>query len=357
LKHCFAVVAAALCLNIAAAQAQTPAFDPREWKGQHAGPPTLILNLGSTHLGQMKTPVTAEMMAPLLDKLAAFKPDIITHEGISGEQCQQLRTYKARYPDMWSTYCWGTDDAEMATGLSIAEAMAKIETVLAAWPSKPEASDRRALAALFLAAGDRPSAQVQWLQLSLAERKEGDGINSAMLKILARAGARQNETYEIVVALAARLGHNRVYAVDDHLADSIQGKAGPELQSFLQGLWGDAKSAIADEFGRQQAALKTGQDVLAFYRYTNRPDVQREFVTIDYKAAMNRASPQNHGRVYSAWWETRNLRMVANIREAIGNRPGARVLNVVGASHKPYYDAYLDMMADVALADVDAVLK
>jgi hypothetical protein len=38
-----------------------------------------------------------------------------------------------------------------------------------------------------------------------------------------------------------------------------------------------------------------------------------------------------YGRQYVAWWETRNLRMVANIRVAFGNHPGARVLNIVGS--------------------------
>jgi hypothetical protein len=68
-------------------------------------------------------------------------------------------------------------------------------------------------------------------------------------------------------------------------------------------------------------------------------------------------SPEQYGRVYLAWWETRNLRMVSNIRAAFGNHPGARVLNVVGSSHKPYYDAYLAMMSDVTLVDAEDILK
>jgi hypothetical protein len=339
------------------AMAKTPAFDPREWKGQHAGAPTQVLTLGSTHLGQIKTVVTPEMLVPLLDKLAAFKPDIITHEGISGEQCQQLRQYKARYPDMWNSYCFGTEDAEMATGLSVAEAMTQVETMLKRWPAQPTAADRRKLASLFLAAGDRPSAQVQWQQLPVAERKPGDGIDKALLKILIRDGARPNETYDIAVALAARLGLNRVYAVDDHTADSIQGEAGDGLGAFLQAFWGSSSTPIVDEYDRLENAMKTGPDVLAFYRFTNLPTTQREFITIDFKAAMNKASPENYGRIYSAWNETRNLRMVANIRAAFGNRPGARVLNVVGASHKAYYDAYLNMMSDVQVMDAETVLK
>ena len=49
--------------------------------------------------------------------------------------------------------------------------------------------------------------------------------------------------------------------------------------------------------------------------------------------------------------------MVANIRATFVNQPGARVLNIVGASHKGYFEAYLDMMHDVKLVDAEAVLK
>lgn len=49
--------------------------------------------------------------------------------------------------------------------------------------------------------------------------------------------------------------------------------------------------------------------------------------------------------------------MVANIRAAFGNAPGARVLNIVGASHKAYYDQYLSLMSDVRLVDAQTVLR
>ena len=35
--------------------------------------------------------------------------------------------------------------------------------------------------------------------------------------------------------------------------------------------------------------------------------------------------------------------MISNVRASFGNHPGARVLNVVVVSHKPFYDAYLAM--------------
>jgi Family of unknown function (DUF5694) len=352
----FGSVLIALVLASAAA-AETPAFDPRSWKGQHAGPPSQVLTVGSTHLGQLKVTVTPAMLTPLLDKLAAFKPNIITHEGRSGEQCDVLKRYAARYPGMFDTYCFDAAEAEKATGLTVPDAMEQIEKTLANWPAQPSAAQRRQLAAYFLAANDRPSARVQWLQLPDAERKTGDGIDEALLKIVTRAGAKPNETYDVAVALAARLGLNRVYAVDDHTADSIDGLAGAGLEKFLKGFWGSVKSPIADEATRQEEGLKTGTDMLSYYRYINRPATQREYISIDFKAAMNAGSAENYGRMYNAWNETRNLRMISNIRAAFGNRPGARVLNIVGASHKPYYDAYMNMMPDVKLVDAEVILK
>ena len=61
--------------------------------------------------------------------------------------------------------------------------------------------------------------------------------------------------------------------------------------------------------------------------------------------------------MYVGYWETRNLRMVANIRDVLGLHPGSRMLAIVGASHKGYYEAYLNQMHDVQLVSTDAVLR
>ena len=49
--------------------------------------------------------------------------------------------------------------------------------------------------------------------------------------------------------------------------------------------------------------------------------------------------------------------MISNVRASFANRPGARVLNIVGVSHQPFYGAYLAMMSDVSLVDAEAILK
>ncbi len=337
--------------------AQTPAFDPKSWKGTQAGKMTQVLTLGSAHLAQLKSPSKPEQLAPLLDKLAAFNPDIITHEGLSGEQCDIVQRYAARYPNIYKDYCWDTVAAEKATGLTVPAAMEAVEKTLGSWPAKPSAADRRKLAATFLAANDRPSALVQWLQLPAAERRLGDGIDQPLIDILAEASKRPNETIAIGVALAVRLGHNRVYAVDDHTADSIQGLAGPGFEEAIQKIWSRAETPEMANYKSAETKLVDSGDMLSFYRLLNKPETQRLFITFDFGAALKQDTPELYGRQYTAWYEARNLRMVANIRAAFGNKPGARVLNIVGASHKAYYDAYLDLMSDVQLVDADAVLR
>jgi hypothetical protein len=56
-------------------------------------------------------------------------------------------------------------------------------------------------------------------------------------------------------------------------------------------------------------------------------------------------------------WEVRNLRIAANVRETFRERPGARVLSIVGAAHKPWFDGWLGQLQGVDGVDVETVLK
>lgn len=339
------------------AAAQTPAIQTSSWKHRLNGPPTQVLTLGSPHLSELPVKLSSDMLTPLLDKLARFAPQVITYEGLSGEQCDLLRRHAATYPQMFDTYCVDPAAAATSTGLSLAAAMAEADALLAKWPAQPSFGQRRRLAAVFLAAGDHPSAQVQWEQLPPSERRAADGIDEALLKVLTRTGARHNEVFDIVVALAVRLGLQRVYAVDDHTADSVQAQAGPGFEEAIQQHWKTIKLPRIDSLKAREKALKTPADVLDLYRVYNQPATLRAFVEADFRDALKEPSTQRFGRQYVAWFEVRNLRMVAQVRAAAGNLPGGRVLNVVGASHKPFYDLYLQPMSDLVVVDVDTVLR
>jgi hypothetical protein len=45
------------------------------------------------------------------------------------------------------------------------------------------------------------------------------------------------------------------------------------------------------------------------------------------------------------------------MRDVPGQTSGTRLLAIVGASHKPYCEAYLNLMHDLQLVDAEEVLR
>lgn len=345
----------------AAAQDYRQPFHPDQLKGPPAGALNEVLVLGTPHLSNMGDGFKAESLAPLLNRLAAWKPTAIATEDLSGLQCDSLRRYPSRYAETVETYCWDPAPAALATGLDVPAANAEAERLLAEWPNQPTAAQRRHLAAVFLAAGERGSALVQWLRLPAQDRIAGDGLNDALVGVLNQIEEQANETFLICAPLAARLGLERLWSVDDHSADSpdpadpVEKKAS---QDAVMAAWDNpASTARRAEDERLSAALDQPGGLLQMYRAYNAPTVPAMAYQSDFGANLVEPSPQAFGRRYLGFWETRNLRMVANMRDVLGLYPGTRMLTIVGASHKGYYEAYLDQMHDVRLVDPEAVLR
>ncbi len=345
----------------AVARDYRPSFHPGELKGPPAGSPNEVLVLGTPHLSQLPKTFAPEMLLPLLDRLTAWQPTDIATEDMSGLQCDSLRRYPARYAETVESYCPDPAMAFRATGLDVPAANAEAERLLAEWPAAPLSSDRRRLAAVFLAAGERGSALVQWLRLPPAEQRAGDGVTDELVTALNKLKVRRNETGLIAAVLAARLGLERVWSVDDHSADRpsstdpVEKKANAEAISRA---WdNDATHSRLDEFARLEQGLEAPDGILAMYRSLNAADAPTLVYQSDFGAALTEPSPQQFGRSYVGYWETRNLRMVANIRDVLTARPGMRLLAIVGASHKGYYEAYLNQMHDVKLVDPELVLR
>lgn len=317
------------------------------------GPRTQVLVLGTVHLSQLPKDLNPESLDPLLDRLAAFKPEIIAIEAIGGEQCDLA----ARHPGVYGPdYCADTDAAKAATGLDVPAAIAEVNKTLKVWPAQPTAAQRRHLAALFLAANDRPSAYVQWLQLPEAERRGGDGLDDALLAMFEKIATSKNENYQIAARLAARLGLPRVYPVDDHTGDNIDVADVPAFAQSIQKAWAAGRAEL-DVREKQEQALSNADDLLPLYRYINQPEHLRVLAEVNAAASMRATSAERYPQIWVAGWEIRNLRMVANIQQAFRERPGVRVLSIVGASHKPWLDSWLGQLQGVAIVDAEQVLK
>lgn len=318
-----------------------------------AGPRAQVFVLATTHLSQLPKDFDHAALDHLLDRLAAWKPDIITIEAEPGDECDLAARQPVKYG---ADYCASTVDAKTATGLDIPDAITEVNRTLKAWPARPAAAQRRHLAALFFAAAEPSSAYVQWLQLDAAERRDGDGLSPALVQKLAKIGATNNENYLIAARLAARLGLQRIYQVDNHTGDAIDI---PDRKTFMPSLsaaWAASNAGLKEQQQRTDA-LQRRADLLPLYQFLNTPAALMHFAEANVKGPMRSTSPERYPQMWVAGWETRNLRIVANIRETFRERPGARVLSIIGASHKPWLDSWLGMLQGVDVVDATRVLE
>lgn len=314
--------------------------------------------LGTYHLRNLPEGFDTNRFVPLVEKLEAWAPDRIAIESIWGPQCEFMRAYAFEHGDTAERFCPDPTAAQDALGMSGPEAAAEIEDRLREPLGERPPSERRRLAALFLAVGEPASALVQWLRLPEDERHAEDGLIDQLVEDLNQRAGRQSENSIIAAPLAAALGHERLYHVDDQSFTAIAmdfENYGNEMQDIGDMEWAQPRR---DEDTRWIERLQ-GENpvsVLDWYRWQfNAPEYARLAMASDFAAAAGAKTTHNSGRKYLAYWETRNLRMAANIRNVISAE--GRVLAIVGASHKAHYERYLGVTSDVEIVDMQALLQ
>jgi hypothetical protein len=351
-----------LCMASESAQNAAKVFDPSTLKGPAKGKQNEVMVLGTAHLAQLPSTFLPASLDILKERLFAWKPQIVAIESMSGTQCDMMRQYPQRYDGVIQRFCtWDTAPARAATGLDVPGATVEMDRLLANWPAEPASSQRRHLAAIFLAAGEPVSALVQWLRLPQAERRVGDGLDATLVEALNKRrfgrGPRGEDTL-IAAPLAAALGLDRVVSMDDHTLTDVPPPHQDGYDEAIAAAWNNPANAERQRmYKRLLADVSSAENVMSLYRAVNDPSHAMLIYTADFGAAVNETSPQQFGRGYVAYWETRNLRMASNIREAIGNHPGHRTLVIVGWSHKGYLEAYLNQMHDVRIVSSDQVLR
>ena len=358
------LLAAALTLAAIAPASAQSRFDPREYQTRHVGEPTQIMVLGSPHLSGAPDTFDPAVLEPLLERLAAFRPDAIAIEALPGRSIDQMWDYRESYPDMARMY--GGRALALAgltsgtLGMDMPQAEAEVRRTLAAWPASPTAEQRRRLTALFIASGDPWSALVQWWKLDRSDRIADDNVSRLLAEQLQTYDtvARRNENHLIASRLAVRLGQERVFPIDDQSDDTVPNFEA-NITAFMEEPWmaqlmADPAFTPLREAGQH---LTSPAEALATYRMLNSNASGRTDANGQWLGMINRASPSNVGRARVAAWETRNLRQVANIREVSARHPGGRILVIVGSAHKPWFDAYLSMMSDVEIVDATRVLR
>lgn len=356
----FAMLAAGLWLSAGVA---AQGFDPTAYRDAVVGEPTRVLVLGTPHLSNMPEGWQPSALEPLLAKLAAFDPDVITIENLPGHLIHRMWAYRESHPQVAVHFAGRllavADEAKLSVGMDMPEARAAADAMLRAWPDEPEPAHRRTLAARLAAAGDAYSALVQWVRLPEGERVAGDGVSAALAEDLNELAVRRDESSLIAARLAARLGLERVFAVDHQ---STEGLTPAQSKRFYAEVWpGHMERFRADPLMRELIGKKEemtdAASTLEAYRFYNDAAVNQRQDDLSWGGLIAQAGPDDAARRRLAGWEMRNLRMAASIREASATAPGGRVLVLVGAGHKNWLEHYLGMMADVEVVQAGDVLR
>lgn len=350
MKFAFTHALLIVALTSSSESACAPVVTPSELSTR--SPNSEVLVVGVTHLKYMKK-FRQGSLDSFLKRLQDFKPDIIAIEEIGTEQCQVGRSD----PDKYGVdYCPNFVAAHIATGLTAPEASRQIEHTLSRWPERPSPEARRSLAALFLAADDAPSALAHWLQLPRAERHAGDGLSRDMVAILETKMTLQDESFQISARLAARLGHSRIYPVDDHTGDVVKVEDKEKFSKSVEKAWA-AGSGYLNKLEAEKRELITSSDLLPYYQKINQPSSLRAYEEANAGSMMRASATDVYPEIWIRAWEVRNFRIASNILEAARERPGARVLVIIGVAHKPWLDRLLREAIGINVADAVKVLS
>jgi hypothetical protein len=336
-------------------------FDPAAAKSHLALAPTKVMVLGIGHLDGASAKFQVSWLEPVLCRLRAYKPDVILTEAMPGEQVMGLDAYAAYHGDA-SRYAGPTLEMAKAAqaDLQLTAAQALVAATALAQKGNLVPAERRKLASLFVAAAEPFSATVQWLRLAPAERRAADGVSLALAKRLDRFVGLRSELTSLAARLAADVGLERTYGVGDHASDVVQ-PSDAEMKAALA-----AEPGLIDLFNHKTPAfravpedtmkLSSAAQVMPVLKWKNSTRFAALDADAQWLSMLRSAKAGRAGRQRVAAWEAQNLQMAVAIREATAAIPGGKALLVVGASHKPFLEAYLRTFTDIELVSVPALL-
>ncbi len=343
------------------AQSTQPA--PAELEAGVFGERTQIAVFGTMHLGSQLAEFEPEWIDPILEELEEYAPTHIMIERMSGEQIAHILEREDEFPGILPFFTRNYFEpgqwAQTALGLSRQEAAREFRNAVETGDSADTAAARRRLSLLALAAFEPDTAALHWLHLENAERIGDELVTEQLADWLNAYASSNGETISLAARLAARLGHQRLYPFDDNMDKNdyvlIADQVGADIQNSQ--VWTDVMaSPEAAEIMGLAASISNADELDATLRYLNTEAYQIADAQLQWTNMVRADMPSGSGRARNALWEVRNLRMAANIRQWAARDPGARVLVIVGASHKIYLDAYLDEMMGVEIVDMPGIL-
>lgn len=324
-------------------------------------PPAEILILGTRHLYDIKDKYDPSILAALLERLEEFNPDLIAIEASRGREIAAMELQPARHSDALNPYAYaqrslgGVAQARLAVNWSVAQ------DVVDAGIEVGQDDESRTDAILhYLAAYDYFTALLIWYRGSDEFKASFSENNKSVADEFARRLESTNEFYSVALPLAAKLGHDRLYPVDDHTDSGAMDAAVltmPGGWDSMMAIYGDIESHpyLVEQKSRFKAAAEAG-DVVPYYRWLNLPETGVRDEAFQWVPLMSQDIDSRIGSARLAAWEARNLRTASHLSELMITNPGKRVLYLVGSGHKPILDRLFSGMSWIRVVPAAEVL-
>jgi len=327
---------------------------------------TQVMVLGSAHLRTIAEKFTPSLVDSLLDVLVYYRPDIIGIEVMPPHILDDMERRGGNYVEVVQHF--GKNNlkyghiAQKRLRIKRIEAERKAAKILSTYVENKDmpVKERMNLVLCMVAAYDLHSALLQWLNLPESIRTKNTVIPGEITSFLDEFSKKSNETVMIGVNLGKKLGLQKIDYIDDHLDKDVYLDFAPELSAKLEN---NPKylAVIGSDFYNESnallaAAVENG-DLLSYYRYLNSAEYTKGDVDLQWGAFLRTKLDSGLDRSRLACWDVRNMNMVSHIRRATIMSPGKRMLVIVGVGHKPFFESFLNQMADIHVVDFEQYYK
>ena len=325
---------------------------------------THVMILGTPHLQSLGDQFKPSLLDKLLSVLEHFKPDLIGVESIPPFLLEDMERRKDKFRDVINKSAklrieYG-HRIQQKLDITRQKAENIAHSLFLTIRDEPESFDKRAeLVQYLLASYDDISAILQWSYLPESFRLKYKDLPERIITHMNNQLVSSNEIISIGISLAKRLQLERIEYVDDHHDKDIFQKIAPELMTELQNN-SEYLSVQKDSFYRNsqqrlQEAVKKG-DLLPYYIYMNSLEYSAKDMELQWNLWFRTNLQSGLDRSRMALWEVRNLNIACHIRRATVMHPGKRMLVIIGVSHKPFLEAYLNQIVDMKLVQFNDIL-
>ena len=323
---------------------------------------TQVMVLATSHYGGQEGVLPGHFEETLC-KLAEFDPEIIAIERIAGNEVQfwQGTSYYSGALDIYvGDYLPLMVVAQAASGLDSTQAMARMRI----WNEPPVDLEEGVLIErmmIAISAYELETALLYYWAMGGSDRDEWPSdFPQEIVAALGKLEASTNERVTVAAVLARRLGLSRVRNIDSHLEQPRMTAITPDIIAGIEAVGGLGSVSSQEPYATlveiEKRSIANGSLDDA-YVYVNGVSYGVEDIRAQIDLFNRIAMPNGAGKVRQALWDERNFRIAANLRAAMADAPGKRVLLVIGAGHKPWLDQILAASLELEIVQFNDLQK